>query len=196
MTNTIENFISKEIIIENLQTKRLLFSDGHPIKGIRGEEKGWLSSSGFESPKIVGSDANYYGRATWRLLPDGDFFIIENIATKRYLFSDGNPIKGNRGDENGWLSSTGFESPKIVGADANYYDRALWKILTNKDSFIFENKATKRYLFSSGSPIMGNRGDENGWLSSTGFESPVIVGTDANYYDRAIWKIYEINSFK
>ncbi|MEH2241721.1 hypothetical protein [Nostoc sp.] len=50
--------------------------------------------------------------------------------TKRYLFSDGNPIKGNRGDEGGWLASSRFESPKVVGTDANYYNRALWTITT------------------------------------------------------------------
>ncbi len=50
--------------------------------------------------------------------------LIENKETKRYLFSDGPPIKGDRGAEGGWLASSGFESPKIVGADANYYNRA------------------------------------------------------------------------
>jgi len=54
--------------------------------------------------------------------------LIENLETKRYLFSDGNPIKGKRGDEGGWLASSGFASPKVVGSDANYYNRALWKI--------------------------------------------------------------------
>ena len=54
--------------------------------------------------------------------------VIENQETKRYLFSDGPPIKGERGDEGGWAASSGFESPKVVGADANYYNRALWKI--------------------------------------------------------------------
>jgi hypothetical protein len=36
--------------------------------------------------------------------------------TKRYLFSDGEPIKGKRGAEGGWLATTGFASPKVVGA--------------------------------------------------------------------------------
>jgi hypothetical protein len=55
--------------------------------------------------------------------------LIENQETKRYLFSDGSPIKGNRGSEGGWLASSGFASPNVVGADANYYNRALWKII-------------------------------------------------------------------
>jgi hypothetical protein len=46
------------------------------------------------------------------------------------LFSDGNPIGGNRGAEGGWLASSGFASPNVVGADANYYNRAIWKIYT------------------------------------------------------------------
>ncbi|WP_428261115.1 hypothetical protein [Haliangium sp.] len=28
----------------------------------------------------------------------------------------------------GWKASSGFESPAVVGADANYYNRALWII--------------------------------------------------------------------
>ncbi|ERT03546.1 lectin domain protein, partial [Lyngbya aestuarii BL J] len=52
-------------------------------------------SSGFESPKIVGADANYYNRALWIIHQQGDNFIIENQETKRYLFSDGEPIKGS-----------------------------------------------------------------------------------------------------
>ncbi|WP_225895445.1 hypothetical protein [Dendronalium phyllosphericum] len=185
----INDLLNKPVLIENQQTKRYLFSDGEPIKGNRGDEGGWLASSGFESPKIVGTDANYYNRALWKIIPSGDSFLIENQQTKRYLFSDGEPIKGNRGDEGGWLASSGFESPKIVGTDANYYDRALWKIIPSGDSFLIENQQTKRYLFSDGEPIKGNRGDEGGWLASSGFESPKIVGTDSNYYDRALWKI-------
>jgi hypothetical protein len=115
---------------------------------------------------------------------------IENQETKRYLFSDGSPIKGPRGSEGGWSASSGFASPNVVGADANYYDRALWKIKPTKgDSFVIENQETKRYLFSDGSPIKGPRGSEGGWLASSGFASPNVVGADANYYDRALWKI-------
>ncbi|MCP6760183.1 MAG: lamin tail domain-containing protein [Fischerella sp. CENA71] len=126
----INELLNKPVLIENQETKRYLFSDGEPIKGQRGSEGGWLASSGFESPKIVGTDANYYNRALWKIIPSGDSFLIENQETKRYIFSDGEPIKGQRGAEGGWLASSGFESPKIVGADANYYNRALWKITT------------------------------------------------------------------
>ena len=71
--------------------------------------------------------------------------LIENQETKRYLFSDGQPIKGNRGDEKGWAASSGFESPKVVGADANYYNRALWKIIQNGDSFPIEIQDTSEF---------------------------------------------------
>ncbi|MDF5731863.1 MAG: hypothetical protein PUP92_28620 [Rhizonema sp. PD38] len=57
------------------------------------------------------------------------------------MFSDGEQIKGNRGDEGGWKASSGFESPKVVGADDNYYNRALWKIVPNGDSFLIENQS-------------------------------------------------------
>ncbi|MDF5731862.1 MAG: hypothetical protein PUP92_28615 [Rhizonema sp. PD38] len=63
--------------------------------------------------------------------------------TKRYLFSDGEPIKGNRGDEGGWRASSGFESPKVVGADANYYNRALWKIAPYVNASLIENQVAE-----------------------------------------------------
>ncbi|BCL39084.1 lamin tail domain-containing protein [Nostoc sp. MS1] len=188
----INDLINKSVFIENQETKRYLFSDGEPIKGNRGDEGGWLASSGFASPNVVGADANYYNRAIWKIIPNGDSFLIENQETKRYLFSDGEPIKGNRGDEGGWLGSSGFASPNVVGADANYYNRALWKIIPNGDSFLIENQETKRYVFSDGEPIKGNRSDEGGWLASSGFASPNVVGADANYYNRALWKITTI----
>ncbi|MDB9319299.1 lamin tail domain-containing protein [Nodularia spumigena] len=188
----INELVNKTVFIENQETKRYLFSDGAPIQGQRGDKGGWLASGGLESPKVVGADANYYNRALWKIIPSGDNFVIENQETKRYLFSDGAPIKGERGDEGGWLASSGFESPNIIGADADYYNRALWKIIPSGDSFIIENKETKRYLFSDGAPIKGERGDEGGWLASSGFESPKVVGADANYYNRALWKITTI----
>ena len=181
---------NQTVFIENLETKRYLFSDGASIKGDRGAEGGWLVSSGFESPKVVGADANYYNRAYWKIIPSGEYFLIENLETKRYLFSDGAVITGNRGAEGGWLASSGFASPNVVGADANYYNRALWKIIPTNGGFLIENLETKRYLFSDGSPISGDRGAEGGWLASSGFASPNVVGADANYYNRAIWKIY------
>jgi len=189
-TATINELTNKTVFIENLETKRYLFSDGSPISGDRGAEGGWLASSGFASPNVVGADANYYNRAYWKIIPYGEYFLIENLETKRYLFSDGPAIQGNRGDEGGWLASSGFASPKVVGADANYYNLALWKIIPTNGGFLIENLETKRYVFSDGSPITRDRGAEGGWLSSSGFASPNVVGADANYYNRAIWKIY------
>ncbi|MBE9209069.1 lamin tail domain-containing protein [Nostoc sp. LEGE 06077] len=188
----LNELLNKPVFIESQETKRYLFSTGEPIKGKRGDEGGWLASSGFESPKVVGTDANYYNRAVWKIIPSGDSFLIENQETKRYLFSTGEPIKGKRGDEGGWLASSGFESPNVVGADANYYNLALWKIIPNGNSFLIENQETKRYLFSTGEPIKGQRGDEGGWLASSGFESPNVVGADANYYNLALWQITPI----
>ena len=63
-----------------METKRLLFQDGEPLRGDRGEERGWLAHSGFQSPNVVGADANYYNRALWRILrqSNGKYFI-ENL---------------------------------------------------------------------------------------------------------------------
>ena len=141
-------------IIENVETERYLFQDGEKIKGNRGDEGGWLASSGFQAPPVLGADANYYNRAYWKIIPQGDDrYFVENVETKRYLFQDGEKIKGEWGDEGGWLASSGFQAPPVLGADANCYNRAtgrsfhkamastFLKILRRKDiSFKMERR--------------------------------------------------------
>lgn len=115
--------------------------------------------------------------------------FIENVKTGRYLFPCGDKITGDRGSEGGWLSSSGFESPKMVGADANYYNRAYFTIVPqDSGNYLLENENTKRYCFSAGDEIKDKRGAEHGWKASSGFEAPCCVGSDANYYNRALWK--------
>lgn len=181
----------RRYIIENVKTQRFLFQQGPKIKGKRGDEGGWKASSGFESPSVMGADENYYNRAYWKIIPQGNgVYLIENEETQRYLFQDGQKIKGNRGDEGGWKASSGFESPAVVGADANYYNLALWKIIPEGgDKYFIENAETERYLFQDGPKIQGNRGDEKGWKVFSEFEAPSVVGADANYYNRACWKL-------
>lgn len=53
-----DDLINTRVLIESKATRRLLFADGEKMQGERGDEGGWLSSSGFEAPKMVGSDAN------------------------------------------------------------------------------------------------------------------------------------------
>ena len=118
--------------IENVETQRYLFQDGEKIKGKRGNEGGWSSAAGFQAPSVLGTDANYYNRAYWKIIPQvGDMYIIENVETGRYLFQNGNTIKGERGDEGGWSSASGFQAPSVLGADANYYNRAYWKLVSS-----------------------------------------------------------------
>ena len=116
--------------VENVRTKRYLLQDGEKIKGKRGDEGGWLPISGFQAPSVFGADANYYNRAYWKIIPQGDGkYFFENVVTQRYLLQDGEKIKGERGDEGGWLPVSGFQAPSVFGADANYYNRAYWKLL-------------------------------------------------------------------
>ena len=173
-------------LIENVETYRYLFQDGPEIKGNRGDEGGWLSFSGYEAPNVVGADANYYNRAYWKIIPQGEEkYFIENVETKRYLFSTGAKLEGGRGGEGGWT-----KAPKIVGADANYYNRAYWKIIPQGDGkYFIENVVTRRHIFQDGSEVKGNRGGEGGWKASSGFEAPTVVGADANYDNRAYWKL-------
>ena len=108
-------------------TRRYLLQDGPPIEGKSGAEGGWLP--GVKAPLVVGADANYYGRAFWKIIPiAGGEFVIENVKTRRYFLQDGPQIEGNRGAEGGWLASSGFKAPVVVGADGNYNGRAYWKL--------------------------------------------------------------------
>ncbi|MDF1865625.1 MAG: RICIN domain-containing protein [Saprospiraceae bacterium] len=156
------------VILKNTHTKRLLFSTGHPALD---REGGWTNS-----PAIVGTDKNYYGRGYWYLIENNDgTYSIKNRETGRLLFSAGPPVEGNEG---GWTNS-----PAIVGADIDYYHRARW-ILTKHGNgyYILKNKETNRFLFSPGEVAGG--ASEGGWNNS-----PPILGTDANYYNRAYWEI-------
>ena len=152
--------------MKNTVTNRLLFCSGSPI--IKSNEGGWL-----KSPKILGTDANYYNRAAWNLIKNGNTYLLQDMLTKRYLFSTG--AKATH-DEGGWL-----KSPSIVGTDLNYYHRAEWYITFHGSDVHLKNKVTDRYLFSSGKEVSA---PEGGWL-----KSPDILGTDGNYYGRAAWKI-------
>jgi hypothetical protein len=184
--------LNRTVFIESSATKRFLFSDGKSLKGegrkaiemMRGAEGGWVNHVEHGNFNVVGSDANYYNRAGWVIKQSGDAFILENIVTKRYLLSDGKPTDGRRGNEGGLLDCFGNNNSNVVGADANYLDRALWDIYKIGGDFIFESKATKRYLFSDGEPIKGKRGVEGSWR-----HSPNVIGADANYENRAFWKI-------
>ncbi|XP_068707481.1 uncharacterized protein [Montipora foliosa] len=106
--------------IENQETQRYLFQTGGQVKGNPGDEGGWTGA-----PSVVGSDANYYNRAYWYIIPQGDgTYFIQNLENKRYLFQTGDEVKGNRGDEGGWTGA-----PSVVGSDANYCNLAYWKLL-------------------------------------------------------------------
>ena len=56
------------------------------------------------------------------------------------------------------------------------------------------NYLTKRLLFQAGDKFTGKAGDEGGWIDhSTGkFSSPPVLGTDANYYNRALWTFQKL----
>lgn len=170
------DILNKQVTIKNYETNRLLFSDGNPIVE-PGAEGGWK-----HAPLVLGTDANYYNRALWYLEKKDKFdgVVIRNEENNRLALSDGPIFEGSRGDEGGWINS-----PDIKGADANYYNRAVWYIKKfNEDTCLIENKETHRYLFSDGTVFNGSPGDEGGWRNS-----PKIVGADANYYNRALWKI-------
>ena len=155
------------VFLKNKISQRFLFSSGNPAMEYEG---GWLNS-----PAILGTDNNYYDHAEWYLInnDDGTYFL-KNSMTARYLFSAGDIVSGSEG---GWLNS-----PTILGADDNYYERAKWILTKNTDgTFFLKNKETNRLLFCGGSTVKENEG---GWLNS-----PTILGADADYYSRARWEI-------
>ena len=77
---------------------------------------------------VVTADANYYRRAQWKLVPIGaGQWHIESLVTGRWLFetSDSGLIQPGSGHEGGWI---GVHNKPVVTADANYYNRACWKM--------------------------------------------------------------------
>lgn len=168
------NLVGVPVRIENVVTSRYMLSDGSVFSGARGAEGGWLAS-----PRVVCADLNYYNRALWIFHRRDNTYLIENSETKRYLFCDGTVLSDPGAREGGWLSA-----PNVVGTDENYQSRALWGIVPAGDAFLLVNWVTKRLAFCGGSPFTGTRGAEGGWLAS-----PNVVGTDKNYYSRALWRI-------
>jgi hypothetical protein len=163
------------ILLKNMETERYAFMTGDAFKGE--PTNSWLGS-----PVVVGTDKNYYGRAKWELIPIANTpnFLIRNISMNRYLMCPGEYIRRADGQDEGWLTSKA-----ILGSDANYYRRAEWKFTAiefgGKSGYVLSNVASNRLLFSTGKKPVG---DEGGWL-----KSPVLLGADANYYNRAIWFI-------
>ena len=161
----------------NTSTGRYLFQNGDEMTGNRGDEGGWLSA-----PTVVGADKNYHNRGYFRITAQGDGkYFIESVKTNRLVFDTGDKITTN-GAEGGWL-----EAKKIVGSDANYYNRAYWKfeLMPNGEDYLIKNVETGRYLFQPGEKIV-SEGAERG-----ADDAPGTLGADANYYDRAYWRLKE-----
>ena len=158
--------------MKNVRTKRLMFSPGSTVVE-RGSEGGTSLGT-----RILGSDANYYNRAFWKILNHGQGrYLFENYKTRRYLFSEGDVLQGNRGCE-----GVAAEAPPCLGSDANYDNRAVWKIVHQGDGkYFIESVVNFRYVLSYGEPPVRKEG---GW-----HRSPKCVMTDGNYENRALWEI-------
>eukprot|EP00931_Biecheleriopsis_adriatica_P033551 TRINITY_DN1947_c0_g1_i1.p1 TRINITY_DN1947_c0_g1~~TRINITY_DN1947_c0_g1_i1.p1 ORF type:complete len:718 (-),score=135.50 TRINITY_DN1947_c0_g1_i1:197-2350(-) len=140
---------------------------------------------------------------SWSIMPttpSTPTFLIESVETGRYLFdsahgiaSEGVHVGEKRGQEGGWVNE---KVRPAVMADANYYNKALWKIVGHGNgNFLIESLETGRYLFDSahgiaseGAHVGGKRGQEGGWAGEN--VKPAVMA-DANYYNKALWKIVE-----
>lgn len=160
-------------LLENWSTQCYLLQSGEPIKGQHGDEGSWAVS-----PPVVGASDSNSTRSHWKIIPQGDNkHLIENPMTQRYLLQTGEQVEGQRGNEGGW-----DKAPSVVGSDENYEGRALWKILSQDgENYLIENIETQRYLFQSGEKTKIHYGEES--------KLPATLGSDANYYNRALWKI-------
>ena len=113
---------------------------------------------------------------------------IESCINGRFLSetSDSGGIKSTRGNEGGWA---GVNNKPVVTADANYYDRAQWRLVPlGGGEWLIESSVTGRYLFetSDSGDIRSIRGNEGGWA---GVNNRPVVTADMNYYDRDCWKV-------
>ncbi|XP_028395845.1 uncharacterized protein LOC114519861 [Dendronephthya gigantea] len=168
-----ENIIFKGLfIIKSVKTKRLLFSRGTILKEERGSEGGAKNEN-----EILGSANNFYNQAFWKISKDDQGrYLFENYRTKRYLFSMGDEIPGDRGCEGGIT-----DAPLCLGSDDNYDNRALWRIINKNGKYLIESVVNLRYVLSEGEPPTH---PEGGWIGA-----PRCVMADANYEDRALWEI-------
>lgn len=95
--------------------------------------------------------------------------FITNVLTKRYLAAKGDRITGSRGDDD----KHGRLMPKVIGADHNNDNRAVFFIKSDGDDYHkIENKETLRWLFDDG------RG--------------ICMASDQNYIGSAMWKIEKL----
>jgi hypothetical protein len=184
-------------LFESVETGRYLFdsafgvaSEGVHVGEKRGQEGGWVHNN--VKPALM-SDANYNNKALWKLVKhESGCFLIEAVETGRVLFDsapDGH-VADKRCQEGGWVHE-GIK-PALM-ADANYYNRALWKIVVHDEGVFIESIVTGRYLFDSADGIASEgvhvgdkRGQECGWVHNN--VKPAVMA-DANYYNKALWKL-------
>ena len=146
--------------MKNVWTKRLLF---------------------LGSNKILGSDANYYNRANWKIKKnkEGKYTIWNNVA-KRYLSTSGDEIPGDGGCENG-----AAEAPLCLPSEDQDDPRNLWRIIEHQNGkYFIVSVVNFRYVLSQGEPPTRSEG---GWL-----RSPRCAMSDANYENRALWELRRI----
>ena len=154
-------------IFENPATGRYLFPTERP------------AGKTINYPVCVGADANYLGRAVWKIIQKGsETYFIKNVETGRYLYQTGDKIDPNV-DEGGWLNA-----PKTVTADDQNLYEVTWKLVKNGDCYYLINVHTGRYAFQTGQQLEGDHGDEEGWANA-----PKVLGTDRHYYSFAKWKL-------
>ena len=160
--------------MQNVRTRRLLLDPWDRVTEERGSEGG-VSSAKY----LSGTDLNYYHLAYWIITNEEEGeYIFENADTRRYLYADGDEILGDCGHE-------GTEvAPLCLSSDANYENRALWKIIDNGDGrYLIRSVVNFRYLLSLGEPPAHYHESTYGQYSTR------CVMADANYDSRAFWKI-------
>ena len=157
-----------------MRTRRVLHSIGNYIHGERGLEGG-VSNGNY----ITGTDSDYYNFGSWKILYQGEGqYIIENYENRRYLYSDGDEIPDDCGSEDGVA-----EAPPCLASDANYDNRALWKIIQQGEGkYLIQSEVNFRYVYSQGEPPISVAGNY--------VHDPRCVMSDANYDDRALWEIH------
>ena len=153
-------------IIENVVTGRYLFPSEKPPAG---EESKY--------PKCVGADANYLGRAVWKIiLKDDDTYFIQNEVTNHYLFQTGDKV------EPGEPKEGTANAPSTVTADDRNLKQVTWKFPAGVQGTLLLNVCTGRYVSQTGQQLQGDHGTEEGWANA-----PKVVGTDHDYYGFAGW---------
>jgi hypothetical protein len=187
------------VFIESVANERYLSEAGPDgrVGSIREREGGW---TGKNNKPVVSADADYYNRARWKLVPTFDKNTRLVVGKRVRLMPNFKQVPGKAtegplrpGDVGELIEDyKGLDTYQVrFNGITHWYEEGTIGYLSQPDEFFIESAVTERYLFEAGpeDKVGSIRGREGGWKSEN---NTAVLTADANYYDRAKWKIVPV----